>query len=304
MGIKGLKQLIRKHAPDAIKPFYFELLHGKKVVIDSSILLYKFRYTYSTDDFHIRGFKQKIEEFKKIGTFPIFVFDGKPPDAKREVLNQRKETRIKMKDRLENLTKEFNELEIEPNFQEFIHDSEEDDELPEIEVKAKKIHQEIQKIKKNLLYVHKNHSIEVMKLLKDLGIPFFESFGEAEEYCVFLQKKGIAEYILTEDTDSLAFGGTNIICQTKTNYEILNLECILESLQINFTEFIDLCILCGCDYTCKIPKVGPTSALKIIKEYRTLENFIENKKNLVIPDSFDFNLARSLFLQNNSFELN
>ena len=301
MGIKGLKGIIRKHAPDAIKPFYFDLLQGKKVAIDSSILLYKFRYIYKTDDFHIRGFKQKINEFRDKGILPIFVFDGKPPDAKKEVLNQRKENRNKMKERLNDLTKSFKELGVEPNFQEFIDDSDSEPEPGLIE--AKKIYSEIEKIKKNLLYVHKIHSTEVITLLKDLGVPFFESSGEAEESCVYLQKMGIVEYILTEDTDTLVFGGTNIILQTKNNFEIINLQVLLNSLELDHSEFIDLCILCGCDYTTTIPKVGPAMSLKIIKEYRTIPNFIENQTKWTIPDSFDYQLARSLFLQNNSFKL-
>ena len=300
MGISGLKQLIRKNAPDAIKPFYFELLRGKTVVIDSSILLYKFRYIYTTDDFHIRGFKEKIKEFELAGIHPIFVFDGKPPEAKKAVLNVRKENRIKMKDRLDSLTNEFEKLGVEPNFDEHIDDS--SDSETEEHVKAKKIYTEIKKIKKNLLYVHKNHSVEVMKMLKDLGISFFESYGEAEEACAYFQKKGYAEYILTEDTDSLAFGGSNVLVHAKNGYEIILLEKILESLELEFSEFIDLCILCGCDYTCKIRLVGPTAALKIIKEHRTLEHFIEHQTKWTIPDSFDYNLARNLFLQNNSFD--
>lgn len=300
MGIKCLKQLIRKHAPNAIQPFQITDLIGKKVAIDSSILLYKFRYTYSTDDFHIRGFKQKIEDFNKLGIFPVFVFDGKPPDAKQPVLNQRKEHRTKMKDRLETLKTEYNNLNVEINVNEFINS---DDEENEAQIAARKIQNEIDKIKKNLLIVNKNHSLEVIDFLRSEGIPFFESYGEAEEYCAFLQKQNIVQYILTEDTDCLAFGGTNIVFQKKDTFEIVNLQDVLNGLQINYNEFLDLCILCGCDYTCKIPKVGPTSALKIISDYRSIENFLTNQTKFDIPDSFDYELARSLFLQNNSFQL-
>jgi flap endonuclease-1 len=300
MGIKCLKQLIRKHAPNALRPFQLNELIGKKVAIDSSILLYKFRYTYTTDDFHIRGFRQKIEDYNKLGIFPIFVFDGKPPEAKQGVLNQRKELRTKMKDRLETLKTEYTNLNVEINVDEFI-DS--DNEENEAQVAAKKIVNEMDKIKKNLLIVNKNHSLEVIEFLKTVGIPFFESYGEAEEYCAFLQKKNVAEYILTEDTDCLAFGGTNIIFQKKDTFEIVNLKDMLDGFEITFNEFIDLCILCGCDYTCKIPKIGPTSALKIIKEYHSIENFLNSQQKFKVPDSFDYQLARSLFLQNDSFEL-
>jgi flap endonuclease-1 len=302
MGIKCLKQLIRKHAPDALRSFNFNELNGKTIAIDSSILLYKFRYTYSTDDFHIRGFKQKIEEYNRLGIKPIFVFDGKPPEAKQQVLNQRKEIRTKMKDRLETLKTELDDLKIEVNVNEFI-DSGSDNETNEPQKAAKKIHTEMEKIKKNLLIVNKNHSTEVIDLLKNIGVSFFESYGEAEEFCAFLQKKGIAEYILTEDTDCLAFGGTDIIFHKKDTFEIVNLQAVLEGFDITFESFIDLCILCGCDYTCKIPKVGPTAALKIIKEHHFIENFLNTQTKFEVPDSFDYQLARSLFLQNNSFEL-
>ena len=142
-----------------------------------------------------------------------------------------------------------------------------------------------------------------MELLKSLGIPFFESFGEAEEMCAMLQKRKVVDYILTEDTDSLVFGGSNIIFSTRSGYEIVNLQMVLTGLKLSMDSFIDLCILCGCDYTCKIPKVGPTAALKIIKEHRFIENFLSTQTKFEVPDSFDYKLARSLFLQNNSFEL-
>ena len=34
-----------------------------------------------------------------------------------------------------------------------------------------------------------------------------------------------------------------------------------------------------------------------------IENFLNNQIKFQVPDSFDYQLARSLFLQNNSFEL-
>ena len=60
MGIKGLKKLIRKYVPESIQPFKTSSLYGKTVAVDSSILLYKFRYTYTDSNFHILGFIHKI----------------------------------------------------------------------------------------------------------------------------------------------------------------------------------------------------------------------------------------------------
>jgi flap endonuclease-1 len=39
-------------------------------------------------------------------------------------------------------------------------------------------------------------------------------------------------------------------------------------------EFIDLCILCGCDYTKNIGGIGPVRAFKLIKEESTIENVL------------------------------
>ena len=295
MGIKQLKKTIRSKAPDAISTFKMGSLYSQSVVIDSSILLYKFRYIYKEDTFHIIGFVHKIIELLGLGTNPIFVFDGAPPAAKQNVLQERNNQRSKMKERLTELQSQVTLPDLVVD--EFIDsDSEED---PEIK-KAKEINAEIKKIKKNLLIVNKKHSLEVIELLDALGIPFFESFGEAEESCVYLQKKGFAKYILTEDTDSLAFGGTNVICYGKNNLELLSLETVLSGLNLSYPEFVDFCILCGCDYTNTIPKVGPVSALNLIKRYHSIESILENTK-YTAPESFDYSLARTLFRQNEEY---
>ena len=295
MGIKGLKKLIRKYVPESIQPFQLSELYGKTIAVDSCILLYKFRYTYTDSNFHIIGFVHKILEFRTLGVNPIFVFDGVPPEAKKNVLSQRSENRNKMKDRLVLLEDSLSKC-SKINVDEFIDsDSDSTEESDEVK-KIKKLNSEIRKIKKNLLYVHKIHSTEVMELLKSLGIPFFESFGEAEETCAILQKRGVVDYILTEDTDSLAFGGSNIIFNTRSGYEIVKLPEVLMGLALTMDSFIDLCILCGCDYTTTIPKVGPITGYTHILNYDSIENL-----PMEIPDTFDYLLARNLFKQNENY---
>lgn len=62
---------------------------------------------------------------------------------------------------------------------------------------------------------------------------------------------------------------------------------------------MDLCILLGCDYLDPIPKVGPHTALKLIREYGTLEKFVEaveaGKTKFTIPDDWPYADARELF---------
>ena len=74
---------------------------------------------------------------------------------------------------------------------------------------------------------------------------------------------------------------------------------------MNMDEFIDLCILCGCDYTLSVGGVGPIKAFNMIKEHGNIENVLEKlkianedpkkKQKYIIPDVFLFEESRELF---------
>src|SRR5271170_424001 len=66
-------------------------------------------------------------------------------------------------------------------------------------------------------------------------------------------------------------------------------------------QFIDMCILLGCDYVDPIPKVGPNTALKLIRDHGSLEEVVaaierDPKQKYVIPDDWPYKDARELFL--------
>ena len=56
----------------------------------------------------------------------------------------------------------------------------------------------------------------------------------------------------------------------------INLKVALEGLQMEMSQFIDLCILLGCDYLEPIKGIGPKSALKLVREFGGLEGIIEH----------------------------
>ena len=41
---------------------------------------------------------------------------------------------------------------------------------------------------------------------------------------------------------------------------------------MNMAEFIDLCIMCGCDYTHSIGGIGPVKAFKLIQDNRNIDD--------------------------------
>jgi len=67
---------------------------------------------------------------------------------------------------------------------------------------------------------------------------------------------------------------------------------------------VDLCILCGCDYTVNITGVGPVKAFNFIRDQRSIEKVIakilddqdnKKKRKYNIPDAFYYKEARALF---------
>ena len=69
----------------------------------------------------------------------------------------------------------------------------------------------------------------------------------------------------------------------------------MSCLNLDQEEFIDMCILCGCDYLPKIIGIGPMTAYKLIHKYKNIENVFLNNKKYIIPENFDYQKARELF---------
>ena len=79
---------------------------------------------------------------------------------------------------------------------------------------------------------------------------------------------------------------------------------ILESLKLTSEEFVDLCILCGCDYTIKINKIGYVTSYKLIKKFKNIEEIIKNiksnEKYFITDDflkNFKYQESRNIFLK-------
>ena len=81
--------------------------------------------------------------------------------------------------------------------------------------------------------------------------------------------------------------------------KVYTLPIILEELNLSYDKFVDVCILCGCDYTSKIHGIGPISALKYISKYGSIENIIQeidnHKLKLTVDPNFDYQSSRNLF---------
>lgn len=109
---------------------------------------------------------------------------------------------------------------------------------------------------------------DAKKMLRFMGTPVIEAPGEAEAQCAEIVKQGKAFGTASEDMDALTFGTHYLLRGFNSKKEpIVQIELakVLEGFEMTMEQFVDLCILCGCDYTCNIGGVGPVKAFNYIK---------------------------------------
>lgn len=65
------------------------------------------------------------------------------------------------------------------------------------------------------------------------------------------------------------------------------------------TQFVDLCILLGCDYCETIRGIGPKRALELVSQYKSIEEILKNidKSKYVVPEDWNYEQARQLFME-------
>lgn len=68
---------------------------------------------------------------------------------------------------------------------------------------------------------------------------------------------------------------------------------------VSFLQFIDLCILLGCDYCDSIKGIGPKRAMDLIKQHRNLESVLKNidRNKYSVAEDWMYSEARQLFLE-------
>ncbi|WP_368488715.1 DNA polymerase I [Clostridium sp. BJN0013] len=129
------------------------------------------------------------------------------------------------------------------------------------------------------------------QILELLSISIFEIDGfEADDLMgtlsVFAEKKGMEVYIVTGDRDALqlATDSVKIVITKKgiTQKEIYDRNSIIDNYGITPTEFIDVKGLMGdaSDNIPGVPGIGEKTALKLIKEYKSIENVLQNIDNI------------------------
>ena len=276
MGV-NIRKFIHDKAEEAITTINVtdaKWKEGKEIwAIDASIYIYKFCYDFTNKGkcSHISGFFTLFKILLSNGITPIVIFDGKQPEIKKHEIERRKQDK---KDKLAKL-----------------------DEYRKDAVVNKKA---IEQIEKSLIVFSENVYTDIIELCDILNLVHIRAEYEADILALSLYHNGKVTGIVSEDNDILMGQCSHVY--SKYNYseifECINIDKVLEILSLKLTEFIDMCIIIGTDYTMKSPVgIGAITGYKLIQKYGTIENIITNTDKIKFDsDEFDFISARKYIL--------
>ena len=143
-----------------------------------------------------------------------------------------------------------------------------------------------------------------------MGIPYISAPAEADSQCAYMVKNNIATSVLTEDMDILTFGADkiyrNLASRKKKTLEI-NLKDILQKIDLSYDQFVEFCMLLGCDYCDRVKDIEPCDLYEYYYKFKNIPDTLNElkQKNFSIED---YNKIKEYFknppYNNDSFESN
>lgn len=278
-------------------------LRGKMVCVDAFNTLYQFLSTIRQIDgtplmddkqrvtSHLSGIFYRNINLLSDGIKLIYVFDGEPPELKYKTHEKRKEVRDLAEEKYE-------------------------------EAKQKQDLTSMKRYSSQTIRLNDEMLNESKELLEAMGIAVVQAPGEGEAQAAYLAR--IKEQIyasVSQDYDSLLFGAPILIKnltlarkrKTYTGWveikpELISLEKVLNSLEINLDQLICLGILVGTDYNPKgIPGIGQKKALEIVKKFKQpvliFEEIAQRIYSLPEEDQFDWKEIFTLFKKPNVIDV-
>ena len=271
-----------------------EELSGQRIAIDGFNVLYQFLTSIRQADgslltdsegrvtSHLSGILFRFSKLVENGLRLCVVFDGKPPALKMNLLEERKQRKIKA------------HVEWEAAI-----------EAGDIETARTKA-QQTTRLESHMIR-------ESKKLLDLLGIPWVEAPSEGEAQVASLLNQGKVDYGASQDFDTVLFGATKFVRNltlsgrrklpkqqkwVEVSPEIIDLEKSFQVLGVNREQLIDVAILMGTDFNPGIDGIGPKRGLKLIQEFGKAEDALEK----LGKEINNLDEIRSLFLEHPSID--
>ncbi len=248
------------------KEIKFEELEGKKIAIDFSNSAYQFLSSIRQPDgtplmdnqgritSHLMGIWNRFSNLMQKGIQLAIVLDGKPPLQKIYVQEQRA------------LRKEL--------AAEKLRQAQDEEDIASMAKYAK----QTTRLSKDMVE-------EARELMQAMGLPVIQAPSEADAQIAFMCERGDVYAAATSDVDPLLHGCprtiTNLTLSQRRklpngNYvkitpELIELREVLKSLDITQDQLLVIAILVGTDYHPGIHRVGPKTALKLVRQYKSFD---------------------------------
>lgn len=236
-------------------------LSGKILAVDGFSWLHKSVFTCPEElssgkatQKYISFFEKRIRILQSLGIQIYMVFDGNSLDAKKGTNDKRRDDRLKSRVKAEELQKAGQIMKARDQF-----------------ARSVSISAEMCKTWINVC--------------KRYNIPYVVAPFEADSQMVYLEKKGMVDGIISEDSDLIIFGCQNLY--TKVDFD--RNSCVLVERsqfyrlkedvnargipKFDISEFsqldlIKLVCLSGCDYTPGLFQIGLIKAYNLLKEFK------------------------------------
>jgi flap endonuclease-1 len=276
-----------------VKPVKTSLEHlgGRTIAVDAANALYQFlsiirgeRGEYLMDSegrvtSHLSGLFYRNVNLLELGIRPIYVFDGKPPVLKTVEIERRRTVK---KEALKIYT----------------------------EALARGDYAEARKKAQATVFLKDQMVDDAKRILDAMGIPWIVAASEGEATAAHLTRLGVASDVASQDFDALLFGAVRLVrnvtvsgkrklpgrnIHVNVEPEEIELKRVLEQLGVTREQLVDIGILVGTDFNPSgFTKIGPATALKLIKKHSKLENIDKIKEEL---KTVNYTEIRDIFLK-------
>lgn len=170
-------------------------------------------------------------------------------------------------------------------------------------------HSEASKYLRRCVDITHEMAHELIEQCRSINVDCIVAPYEADAQLAYLSKIGLADYVITEDSDLTLFGCTKILFKLDLTGACVLVESDKFHLAMNcatdkFTmeKFRLMCVLSGCDYVDSLPGIGLAKALKFVTMteetdiWRALDKIPAylNMRQLIVTDDYKQNVLKAI----------
>ena len=122
---------------------------------------------------------------------------------------------------------------------------------------------------------------QLIEELKKAGVQYVVAPYEADAQLAYLERQGIIQGMLSEDSDLLVFGAKRLLTKLDQYGECIEINradftACREISLVGWSdaEFRRMAILSGCDYLASINRMGLKSAYRLVRKHKTVEKIL------------------------------